>query len=70
MEHIMVNMYKRVLFLFFETLTAFSKGRSLPSHKAPDFQTFTLFFREAGLHIRDARKILQKTSPFHVTAEQ
>lgn len=67
----MVNMYKRVLFLFFETLTAFSKGRSLPSHKAPDFQTFTLFFfREAGLHIRDVRKILQKTSPFHVTAEQ
>lgn len=67
----MVNMYKRVLFLFFEILTAFSKGRSLPSHKAPDFQTFTLFFfREAGLHIRDVRKILQKTSPFHVTAEQ
>lgn len=62
MEHIMVNMYKRVLFLFFETLTAFSKGRSLPSHKAPDFQTFTLFFLEkldctSGTCVKYSRKL-------------
>lgn len=56
----MVNMYKRVLFLFFETLTAFSKGRSLLT-KLQIFKPLLCFLEKldctSGTRVKYSRKL-------------